>query len=310
MIDVAVVELTNRCGIYENFSHGSSRGCYNCSLNKFHREFSEIDYDLLMRILNENDKMKNPIRTWELGWNGDPLLHSKISDILNEMVSRKLNINIVTNGYEFEKKIKPIEDMLGSVYLTFFLDSPDGDNDFLMAPGILSDTVEAFEYLKSIGKRFSVLMRMSSYNYNKIGKMLNFVAQYGGNLIPFEMFEGNMTNYQKLKTIEDIDALRKDGVHKTITFENPEGNCTYLRKLRIFINSRGYMSFCHFISFLDTELVDLKEHTLEEAIEINNRIRDEFVKRKMDKLKFWVKPRIVSSPCSFCYKTFGGKKSW
>ncbi len=309
-IEVAVVELTNRCKIYEDFSRGNARGCLNCPLNKFHREFQELDYELFRKILKENDEMQNPIKVWELGWNGDPMLYSKIRDAVEELTSRKFVVNIVTNGYKFMEKIKPIKEFTKNVSFAFFLDSVDNDNDFLMAPGVLDDTFDAFEFLKSNGIRFSILTRVNAHNYNKLESILNIARKYGVPFVPFESFGHSMTDYQKRFATETIDRFRNNGIHKTITFENPSGNCTYLRNLRIFINSHGYLSFCHFISFLDTELVDLRTHTLEESIKMNEKIRNEFVSRKMGKLSAWVKPRITASPCSFCYKTFGGKEPW
>ncbi len=311
MISVAVVELINRCKIYDDFKRPGGNGCLNCPLDKFSRKFGELDFGLLKKIFDDNDKMKNPIKIWELGWNGDPLLHSKISDIIEEMISRGYSINIVTNGYKFIEKINKIEKHINKLNFSIFLDSYDDvENDFLMAPGVFRDTIRAFDYLKSRNVGFSVLMRINSYNYNKIPGMMNFLKNYGATLVPFESFGGKMTDYQKLEAIKAINNYNRRDLHKTITFENPAGNCTYLRNLRIFINSDGYMSFCHFISFLDTEMVNLMNHSLEEAIKINESIRNEFVDEKMKKLPLWIKPRRVSSPCSFCYKTFGGRGMW
>jgi len=122
-----------------------------------------------------------------------------------------------------------------------------------------------------------------------------------------------LTDEMKMEVISTIEMLRKAGepIHKVIQFERPEENCSYLRKERIFINAKGKLTFCHFLSPLEnTEICDIRGKTLREIIEINNKVRDEFLKKKKKELKKWKLPRKTASPCSYCLHYFGVDEKW
>ena len=100
--------------------------------------------------------------------------------------------------------------------------------------------------------------------------------------------------------IIDVFVNSRQPVNKTIHFElNSSGLCTYLRKLRLFVNSHGKIGFCHFLSSLKTnEILDLGDKSLAESIEFNNRLRDEFVQNtRKDKEE-------CSSPCVHCLRRY------
>jgi len=309
-IEVVVIELKNKCDL-------------NCAFCPNKRKKDEINFTLLKKILKNNSEFEEPIKVFEVGWNGNPLLYKKIEKILELFRYYQLNLNIVTNGFNLKDIIAFFEDeLLNNAHFTIFFDSSDEEkNDNLMGiKGTFKKTIESLEYLQTRGLQYDILMRVNSMNYNEIEQMLEIAKFYRCSLLvptetfPFVQDEGLfLKDEMKSQVIATIDKLRSFGepIHKVIQFEQPFGNCTYLRKKRLFINSRGKLAFCHFISCLkNTEIAYIKNKNLPELIQINNKLRDNFVRKKEKELKNWKYPRKTASPCSYCLNCFGVKEKW
>ena len=189
-----------------------------------------------------------------------------------------------------------------------------------MGKHVFKKTLESMEYLASRNIRYDILMRINSKNYNKIEDMVEISKHYNCNLLlPMETFpfvkdkKLLLTDKMKKEVITTIHRLRDIGepVFKVIHFETPENNCSYLRKERLFINSKGQLAFCHFLSFLDNSwITDTKDKTLQQLIAINNMIRNKFLEKKQKEIGSWKFPRKTASPCSYCLKCYGGKEKW
>lgn len=283
----------------------------------------ELDSSLVRKLLKENEKLERPIRNFEFGWEGNPLLHKKIEKILELFKQYSLKLNIVTSGFNLKDIIAFFDDdILANIHFTIFFDSPyEEKNDSLMGQRkTFKKTIESMEYLQNKRLKYDILMRICSQNYNEIESMMEVLKFYrGGLLIPVEVFpfvkdkESLLSDEMKIQAISTIDKLRNSGqpVHKTIQFEKPEGNCTYLRKKRLFINSKEKLAFCHFLACLEnTDICDMKNKNLAELIEINNEIMDDFARKKQIKLTTWELPRKYASPCSYCLQCSGGKEKW
>ena len=92
-ISTLVFELTNQCDI----------NCIYCPKNGV----KELDFKIIKRLIVENLKLKYPIKHFELGWDmGNPLLHSKINEIIKLFNGFECNVNILTNGKNFIENIK------------------------------------------------------------------------------------------------------------------------------------------------------------------------------------------------------------
>jgi len=309
-IEVVVIELTNKCDL----------NCVFCPVNE---KINEINLALLKKFLKDNNNFENPIKTFELGWNGNPLLHKRIEKILELIQYYQINLNIVTNGYNLKDIIAFFEDeLLKNIHFTIFLDSSNEEkNDYLMGTKkAFKRTIESVEYLLARNLRYDFLMRINSKNYDEIESVLEIAKFYHSNLlIPVETFpfmeDKNflLADDMKSKVIATIDRLRNMGepIHKVIQFEQPFGNCTYLRNKRLFINSNGKLSFCHFLSILkNTEMPEIKNKSTEELINFNNNLRNTFVSKKNEKLKKWNLPKKTASPCSYCLCHFGVNEKW
>jgi MoaA/NifB/PqqE/SkfB family radical SAM enzyme len=309
-IEVCVIELTNKCDL-------------NCVFCTRPRKNDSIDIKLLKKLLKENNRLINPIKNFELGWNGNPLLNRRIEEILKMFQLYQLNLNIVTNGFNLKDTISFFEDdLLKNVHFTIFFDSANEEkNDFLMGTKkAFKKTIESIEYLLERNLKYDFLMRVNSKNYDEIKDVLEIAKFYHSNLlIPMEIFPFTnkknllLTDEMKSKVIETIDKLKSIGepIHKNIQFEQPFGNCTYLRNKRLFVNSKGELSFCHFISILkNAKMSDNKNEKIEKLISINNEARDIFVANKSKELIKWKLPRKNASPCSYCLYHFGVRENW
>jgi len=311
IIEVAVVELTNKCDLE----------CIFCP-NKRKNDF--IDVRLLERLLKENCELRNPINIFELGWGGNPLLHRDIKEIIRLFKKYNLGINIVTNGFNLVNILQKFEDnILDGIHFTILLDSSDEKKSELLMgkKNVLQRTLSALDYLRnSRNLGFEILMRLTSKNYDDIESMSELCKMNGCNLlIPIEIFPPLknrkllLNDEMKLKAMNTIDDLRNmdKPVHRVIHFENPPGNCTYLRYKRLFINSRGNLGFCHFLTHLSkNEITDCRKYSFTQLYQINNIVRRNFVEKKEKQMETWKYPRKTTSPCSYCIQQFGIKCKW
>jgi len=302
-ISTLVFELTNQCDI----------NCIYCPK----KGVKELDFKIVKRLIAENLKLKYPIRHFEFGWDmGNPLLHTRIKDIIKLFNEFECNVNILTNGKNFIDIVKNLN--IVNQKFTFFLDySSQEENDRLMGEGVFNNTIKAFEYLNKNHIDFSVYMRLNKYNYDKIEDMQKLIEKYESNLIPTEVYplgktkiEMLMTDDMKKHTISEITRLNlSKSIHFSPALLNRD--CTYQRKLRLSIDSEGMLSFCHFLSSIKkSKIVNVRNKHLLELIQINHKIRDGFLKNKTKLFSDWKLPRESSSPCSYCLHSFGINEKW
>jgi MoaA/NifB/PqqE/SkfB family radical SAM enzyme len=306
-IEVMVIELTNKCDL----------DCIFCPSVQKERS---LKYKLLKKIINENKKLEHPIRILELSGMGNPLLHKNIKGILELFKENDFTVSIVTNGFYLKDIIAYFDDtILQNVHFSIYLDSPDEEkNDYLMGKKAFKRTIESLEYLTDRRLRHDIRMRVTPTNYNEIENMIELCNYYKCTaLIPIDIFPLGKANSKdilddekKKIVINTIENLMKFGlpIYKCIHFENPSGNCTYLRLKRLFINSKGIMSFCHFLSSLpNTEISSVDNKNFIKIIKKSNNLYSNFAIKKEKKMKSWKLPRMTSSPCSYCLNNFGVK---
>lgn len=306
-IEVIVFELANKDEVWKKASKGVTHN---------------LNLELIEGLIEEIDKQKMNIKHVELGGSGNPLIHPKIKEFLNLFSQENIGITIVTNGLGLREIISEIQDhVLENSHFCLYLDHPkEKINDKLMTQGLYKKTIESMEYLQSRGIKYDILMRVNSKNYDEIEEMLEIAKHYNCNLLlPMETFPFNeekqllLTDKMKKEVINTIHRLRNIGepIFKVIHFETPPNNCSYLRKERLFINSKGQLGFCHFLSDLDNSwIVDIEGKSLEELIKINNFVRNKFLEKKSKEINTWNLPRKMVSPCSYCLKCYGVKEKW
>ncbi|MBD3155831.1 MAG: radical SAM protein [Candidatus Aenigmarchaeota archaeon] len=306
-IEVIVFELTNKDEMGQERSKDTTRN---------------LKLKLIKDVIEEINEQKMNIKHVELGGSGNPLLNPKIKQILELLHQNNIGTTIVTNGLKLREIISKIEDStLKNTHFCLYLDHPDEKrNDKLMIEWIYKKTIESIEYLASRGIKYDILVKINSRNYDKIEEMLEIAKHYNCNLLlPMEIFPFNenkqllLTDKMKKEAIQTIHRLREIGepIFKVIHFETPPNNCSYLRKERLFINSKGQLGFCHFLSDLNNSwIVDMKGKSLKELIEINNLVRNKFLAKKQKEVISWEFPRKTASPCSYCLKCYGVKEKW
>jgi len=304
-INTMVFELTNKCDIDDiYYSTGDEK---------------ELAYTLVKRIVDENLKMKRPIRNFEFGWDkNNPLLHSQIKQIIGLFDNFECGINILTNGKNFIKYAENLN-LTNKLTFTFFLDHSDKDeNDRIMGEGVFLNTLKAFDYLKRKNIKYNIYMRLSKLNYNNIGDMHELAKINDVNtFIPIEIYPLGkveedlcMDDDMKSKALRKINEL---GLNKSIHFSPALLNvdCTYNRSQRLFLDVYGNLSFCHFLRSLpNSRISDTSNLSLLEIIQRNNKARSGFLRNKERLFGKWEKPRETASPCSYCLHAFGLNKRW
>lgn len=307
-ISTATIELTNKCDL----------DCKFCIDEKK----SNLKFSVFKHIVKESQKIDPPIKFFEFGYRGNPLLYKRFPDVLKLLQKNKINCNVVTNGHKLKWNLAFIPDkLLKNVRFSVYLESPDEDKcDFLTGvKKYYQSTIEAFEYMNVRGIPYNIFMRINSLNYQEIERVLEILKFYNGSLMfPIEIFPFTdesliLTDAMKKEVIDKIITLQNYGepIRRNIQFSELEGNCSYNRMEHIFINSQGNVGFCHFLTPLtETEMFDVKKMKLSKFVDANNKARVKYLDKKRKELKTWERPRETVSPCSYCLHYFGEKKKW
>ncbi|MFH8092881.1 MAG: hypothetical protein QXM38_03000 [Candidatus Aenigmatarchaeota archaeon] len=266
---------------------------------------------------------KNYASHIEFGFYGEQLEHPKIRVILNFLSYINKSFSILTQGDCLKEKVSFIDDYyLANSHFTFLLQGKDEKTiKKITGKNIFDQILESMEYLKDKKIAFDVVMPINNVNYKQIEDVFDISCHYGCRMfLPIEEFpteEGKkrlLNDRQKQKVMNVIEDLVPTGrVKKTIQFEPPEANCSYLRKERIFMDAFGRLSHCHFLSYLKN--TQLTENSFDRCqgkciLEINEEMRDKFLEMKTKELPSWEKPRKLSSPCSYCLSKFTQNNEW
>lgn len=303
------VELTNKCDL-------------DCKFCVPDRKESSIKFSTLKHIVKESQKVDPPINYFEFGYSGSPLMYKRFEDVLKLLKKNNLSANVVTNGFNLKWNLAFLPDsLMKNINFSVYLESPDEAKCDLLT-GVkkyYKKTIEAIEYMQVRNISYNVFMRVNSLNYREIENMLEITKFYhAGGLFPIEMFPFTdesliLTDKMKNEVIKNIVPLKDFGepIHQVIQFSELVGNCTYNRFERLFVNSSGKLSFCHFLTPLQkTEMFDVKKMKLAKLIEMNNKVRMKYLNKKSGELKSWKTHRQMVSPCSYCLHYFGMKKKW
>lgn len=118
------IEITNIC----------NRNCKFCI--KSNRKKEEMNIEKFSRVLDEVKKYTDYIY---LHIKGEPLLHSKFSDIIRICDSKKMHVNITTNGLLIEQNADVIKKSKSIRQINVSLHSYNKEDDFLKLFNIISD---------------------------------------------------------------------------------------------------------------------------------------------------------------------------
>ena len=307
-IDVFVIQITNRSHLDYVY--------YKPKPNSI-----DLDIELVSNLLRANLLLEKKINVFEIGWFGEPLLHPKISEIVEIMSNYSINININSHGDLVKDWLSILDDKL--IKKLRFSISLDGSEKKtikeITGKDILDKVIESMEYIKKRKLDFDVLFTISSLNYQELEDAYDMSIHYGcSTFIPIEVFPSNNTykflldDKMKIQVRKSLDSIISKGASfKTIQFEEPSANCTYFRKKRIFMDCLGRLSYCHFLAYLDNvHLTKLSEIDLKNMIIVNSELRENFTKIKSKNLISWKLPRKTASPCSYCVYNYGQRVNW
>lgn len=311
-IQVLVIEPTNKCDL-------------DCEFCPRKNKTRELRFSTIKRLAEEIRALDKPIRSINLEGMGNPFEHTRIRDILELLVSMDFGVFVATNGLELKRRLAYYDDnTLKRINFGVYLDHPtEEENDRIMGAKAYKRTLEAFEYMTEKGIGFDMMPRIFPENYDKLDELVSICRHYGGNkLVQMEVFplgKANKSEYilrdsMKEKAIKKIDELFRRGIpiHGTqIQFNKPFESCTYARNMRLFLNSGGYFSHCHFLaSVKKTELLKYGEGGLEGTIRELDSRRLDFEREKTDKLGTLRFRRKTACPCSYCLFKHTGNIGW
>jgi len=308
-INTITVELTNKCDL-------------DCKFCVPEREESSLKFSTFKHIVKESQKVDPPIKNFEFGYFGSPLMYKRFEDVLKLLQKNKLSANVVTNGFNLKWNLGFIGDkLMKNISVSVYLESLDEAkcDQLTGVKKYYKKTIEAMEYMNDRRIPYNIFMRITSLNYQEIEQMLDIMKfYYGQGLFPIEMFPYTdesllLTDEMKKEAIQKIVELQNYGesIHRVIQFSEVEGNCSYQRMERLFVNSSGNVGFCHFLTPLEkTGLFNAGKMKISKIIELNNKVRKKYLTKKPKELKIWKRPRQTVSPCSYCLHNFGLKKNW
>lgn len=311
-IKTLVVELTNKCDL----------NCEFCSRNN---NTKELDFGVFKTLIEENSNLQKPITHINLEGAGNAFEHERIEDILITLKNNNMQTMIMTNGLNLKRRLAFYDDeLLKNIHFGIYFDSPDeNENDEIMGKKAYKKTLESFGYLSDRNLKYDIMMRIFPKNYDKIGDMMNICRHCRSNcLVPMEVFpigKANADDYimddtMKKTAIDDIHELgkRKLPIHLNgIQFSQITGNCSYARGERLFLTSKGCLSFCHFLSAIDkTKLKKYEKGCLEDIISKNDRLRSDFGVKKSKNLESLKFMRKTASACSYCLAYYTKDYRW
>jgi SynChlorMet cassette radical SAM/SPASM protein ScmF len=193
--------------IYFYLTRGCNLHCRHCWVEPQYqsgdRTYPSLDFDLFLSVLDQGA---------ELGLSGvkltggEPLIHPRITDILDEIRLRKLGLTIETNGVvctpEIAWKIRACQDASVSVSL----DAADPETHEWMrgVAGSFQAAVTGVKNLVAAGFRPQIIMSLCSRNKDGIEPLVRLAESLGAGSVKFNLIQPTARG-QKMH--EDGDVL-------------------------------------------------------------------------------------------------------
>ncbi|MCX8179714.1 MAG: radical SAM protein [Candidatus Aenigmarchaeota archaeon] len=258
----------------------------------------------------------------EVGWGENPTENPYFSKIIQVFSRLNLPFTIVTNGDSLKDRVATLDsyELRNSCFSIFLHGKNEKTIKKITGKDTMTEVLESIEYIRKMNIPVDIIMPINRINHRQVEDVFDLSLHYDcRNFIPIEEFPNKdknmiLTDRMKFRVIDSINSLLATGkIIKTIQFHPVEANCSYFRKERIFIDAKGRLSYCHFLSYLEnTSLYDNALSACKDKciIEINNKLRDKFLEEKSKEISTWKKPRKFSSPCSYCLSKFVKNIKW
>lgn len=185
--DEVSLQLTFKCNL--RCSH-----CYQWSDQGFFRDWSperqrtELDVDLVERVLAATATNRAKLFLW----GGEPLMHTKFSEVAQLLRKYPRTVNMCTNGLLFQRKLDDLMTIGENLNLLVSLDGFGDDHDELRGAGTFNRTVRNIKTildLKHSGEfngEVSLSCMVSHVNVSKMYEFMEWAEDLGVNSVYFQ----------------------------------------------------------------------------------------------------------------------------
>lgn len=223
---------------------------------------------------------------------GEPINHPHFFSIVEYFVKHQKPINIFIFPEEIEKYIKILNFLLPKVSLSVY-HYPTDNYDKVLS--------KLSQFKKNIAGHFYIV---DNESYSQTGTFLKYASEnIFSPLFIRVMSQNSHLDSSKKTDLENI--IKTKNLHRNIFWENGRDfncQCSYLRGQRMFVNSRGNISFCHFLPQAEKPEVALSgiENNIEHIADLYNKFKEkkEAVCQRGDYCFDIDNP----SPCDYCYR--------
>jgi len=185
--DEVSLQLTFKCNL--RCSH-----CYQWSDQGFFRDWSperqrtELDVGLVERVLAATATNRAKLFLW----GGEPLMHTKFSEVAQLLRKYPRTVNMCTNGLLFQRKLDDLMTIGENLNLLVSLDGFGDDHDELRGAGTFNRTVRNIKTvldLKRSGEfngEVSLSCMVSHVNVSKMYEFMEWAEDLGVNSVYFQ----------------------------------------------------------------------------------------------------------------------------
>ncbi len=185
--DEVSLQLTFKCNL--RCSH-----CYQWSDQGFFRDWSaerqrtELDVEIVERVLAATAANSAKLFLW----GGEPLMHSKFSEVAQLLRKYPRTVNMCTNGLLFQRKLDDLMTIGENLNLLVSLDGFGDDHDELRGPGTFNRTVRNIKTVLDLkrsgefGGEVSLSCMVSHVNVGKMYEFMEWAEDLGVNSVYFQ----------------------------------------------------------------------------------------------------------------------------
>lgn len=304
------IELTNACNLR----------CKHC-LRDFSEDETYFSIGLLKKIIREAKKFN----VKEISFTGgEPLLHPRFKEIVENVVAEGYSYSLITNGIDIDPFLGLFNRTRDKIIrIGVSLDGVTEDiNDYNRGKGSFKKTVSTLVKLKELKLPVMVQMCVGEFNKHQVENMVFFASRLGAcevyfaHILPAGRSNGCMRREERRNIEDTVNRLAeeiKTPVHLSVghSVETPLYTCAALALQRINIDFKGYLTFCCQISNYRGRGSSVAAPDF--VADLNNCSLSKGINLLFDKIHKFQKDRIKNLsgnfngfyfPCDYCLKYF------
>ncbi|QOL15825.1 radical SAM protein [Dickeya dianthicola] len=257
------LQLTYRCNL-------RCKHCYQWNDEGFFHEMdhqqqkTELPLNIIEKVLQATQTPDAKLFLW----GGEPLMHSRFSEIVKLLQRFQRTIIMCTNGILIKKHLDDLLALGKNLNLLVSLDGQEEDHDALRGKGKFRQTIDNIQYLlrlKQEGRFLGEISLSCMVSESGVGKMYDFMSwaeQLGVNTVYFQYpwfispeVAGNMDNYFQ-KHFCWMTAPAAKPTWNSYTYQLPEQKLPLLRESLAKLASRPWQSRIRYQPQLAEDEVD------------------------------------------------------